>query len=153
MNPAGAAQLCDSIRRIGAQLMTIPDEQAAERPGEGKWSKKEILGHLIDSASNNHQRFVRLLLQKELSLPGYEQEEWVRAQAYHERPWGDLVALWAGYNLHLAQLIADVPPEALEHECRIGDAEPKNLAQLMEEYLRHLLHHIGQIFPADERAE
>ena len=59
------------------RLATISDEIASYQPATGRWSKKEILGHLIDSAANNHQRFVRAQFVQSLDTPSYEQERWV----------------------------------------------------------------------------
>jgi hypothetical protein len=111
----------------------------------GGWSRKQVLGHLIDSASNNHQRFVRAALQTALDFPGYDQDGCVRVQAVEEADWTLLVSLWAGYNRYLAHVIAHLPVSKLETLCRIGSDEPVTLRFLAEDYLRHLLHHLGQI--------
>jgi len=111
----------------------------------GGWSRKQVLGHLIDSASNNHQRFVRAALQGQLDFPGYDQQGWVRVQAVEEAPWPTLIALWASYNRHLAHVIAHLPPAQLGTACRIGSGEPVTLRFLVEDYLRHLLHHLAQL--------
>ena len=68
-------------------LSAISEDAASKKPAPNKWSKKEILGHLIDSAANNHQRFMRLQLQTEISLPGYDQDDWVRLNHYQQRTW------------------------------------------------------------------
>jgi hypothetical protein len=111
----------------------------------GGWSRKQVLGHLIDSASNNHQRFVRAALQTSLDFPGYDQDGCVRVQGVEEAHWPLLVALWADYNRYLAHVIAHLPASKLEIPCRIGPNEPVTLRFLVEDYLRHLLHHLGQI--------
>src|SRR6185436_18687564 len=84
----------------------------ARAPAPGKWSKKEIIGHLIDSAANNHARFVRAQATDDLVFDGYDQDEWVRVQRYRERPWRDLVGLWQAYNHHMASLMASADPAA-----------------------------------------
>lgn len=76
------AEELESVLKVSGRLRAIDEKDASLRPGPGKWSKKEILGHLIDSAANNHQRFVRLQLAQRLELPGYEQEGWVSVQHY-----------------------------------------------------------------------
>lgn len=128
-----------------ARLMGVTDEDASERRYEGSWSSKEIIGHLIDSASNNHQRFVRLQFAEYLELPGYEQASWVRSQRYHEERWADLVELWHMYNHHLAHVISRIPDAALHHRCKIGDYEPMTLEFIATDYLRHLRHHLEQV--------
>src|SRR5690349_22511062 len=97
------------------RLRQIDEAAASKRPAPEKWSKKEILGHLIDSAANNHQRFVRLQLHSRVDLPGYDGDEWVRVQRYQNRPWSEIVDLWQMYNTQLAVLIRDVDAQALGH--------------------------------------
>ena len=111
----------------------------------GGWSRKQVLGHLIDSASNNHQRFVRAALQTSLEFPRYEQDGFVRVQAVEEANWTLLVSLWADYNRYLAHVIAHLPASKLQTLCRIGSNEPVTLKFLAEDYLKHLLHHLRQI--------
>jgi hypothetical protein len=120
------------------------DEPAAERSVAGKWSRKEILGHLIDSAANNHQRFVRLQIEPTLSLPSYRQPDWVRVQRYQERRWSDLVELWIAYNRHLAHIIRHADPQAAGHLWKSPEGDLP-LAFLMTDYLKHLRHHLDQI--------
>jgi hypothetical protein len=107
--------------------------------------ERQVIGHLIDSASNNHQRFVRLMLAGEVNLPGYEQEQWVASQRYQDRSWSDLLVLWAAYNHHLAHLIAQVPSSVLSHRCSVGDADPVTLEFLMRDYVAHLEHHVRSL--------
>jgi hypothetical protein len=111
----------------------------------GGWSRKQVLGHLIDSASNNHQRFVRASLQQSLEFPAYDQEGNVRIQAPQDAEWPLLVSLWAAYNRYLAHIIAHLPTTKLETECRIGAGTPVTLRFLAEDYLTHLLHHLRQL--------
>src|SRR5262245_20064045 len=92
----------ESILAVTERLRAIDDAVASVRPAPGKWSRKEILGHLIDSAANNHQRFVRLQITNRVDLPGYQQDHWVRLQHYQEDKWVDIVSLWQAYNKHLA---------------------------------------------------
>ncbi len=140
-----AEQVVEAIVAADLRLRDIDESAAAHKPAPEVWSKKELLGHLIDSASNNHQRFVRLQLADDLHLPKYEQEGWVRVQGYQAADWGLLVALWRSYNLHLARLIRDVTPESMAHTGRVGDGEPVTLQYLMEDYVAHLEHHLLQL--------
>ena len=137
--------LREFLERVPPKLNAISEEQAARRPAPGKWSKKEILGHLIDSAGNNHQRIVRAQLVPVLEFPEYEQEGWVRSQSYQTEPWADLVQLWTSLNRHLAHVVEAIPQEALTHTCKIGDHDPFPLSDLEEHYMRHVEHHIEQI--------
>ena len=97
------------IERALPRLLEMGEAESAARPKPDKWSARELLGHLIDSASNNHQRFVRAQVRDDLIFEGYDQEKWVRAQGYAEAPWAELVGLWRAYNLHLARVIDAVP--------------------------------------------
>ncbi len=123
--------------------MTPEQVSAIENPGE--WSKKEILGHLIDSAANNHQRFVRATANAAAAFPTYDGVAWVQAQRYQEANWSNLVALWSAYNRHLGDVIERLPAEALSAPCNVGQPEPAPLAFVIEDYLRHLRGHMNDI--------
>jgi hypothetical protein len=126
-------------------MRSTSDADATRLLAAGKWSRKQILGHLIDSAANNHQRFVRAQEQPSLVFPGYAQNHWVSCQRYSERAWSDLVALWESYNRHLAHVVASIPEERRATWCVIGDGEPVTLGFLVTDYIRHLRHHLEQI--------
>ena len=149
-----------TVEEASARLLSMTDDEAAVRPGEGKWSAKEIVGHLIDSATNNHQRFVRAQSQDNLVFPGYAQEEWVRAQVYQDEPWPLVVNLWRFYNLHLAHVCQHAPEaerlrERREHNLHeigfapVSSDEPATLEHLMRDYVEHLKSHLRQIFGED----
>jgi DinB family protein len=133
------------VRSAETILFQVAEAESSKPVLSGGWSRKQVLGHLIDSASNNHQRFVRAALQASLDFPGYDQDGCVRVQAVEEADWTLLVSLWAGYNRYLAHVIAHLPDSKLETLCRIGLDEPVTLRFLADDYLRHLLHHLGQI--------
>jgi hypothetical protein len=141
-------------------LEKMSDEVTLRRPAPGKWSPREIIGHLIDSASNNHQRFVRAQFQQDLVFPGYAQDAWVSAQKYQDAPWGELLALWRSFNLHIARVMEAVPagdrlrPRAMHNLDEIAwksvpRDKPATLDYFMEDYVAHLQHHLGQIIPHD----
>ena len=115
----------------------------------GGWSRKQVIAHLIDSASNNHQRFVRAVLQTSLDFPGYDQDGNMRVQAPQEADWLLLVSLWASYNRYLAHIIARLPASKLDTPCRIGSGKPVTLGFIATDYLTHLVHHLSQIGAAD----
>jgi DinB superfamily len=140
--------LADELIRIVDQAATALrsiDEQRAALKKPDVWSAKEILGHLIDSASNNHQRFVRAQLGGDLIFPGYEQNGWVASQDYQSRPWHELVNLWLAYNYHLAHVIRRTPDAAANVPCRIGANPPGTLRSLAQDYVGHVRHHLEQI--------
>lgn len=126
-------------------LLKIPPETARAKPGPDRWSTQEMLGHLVDSAANNHQRIVRGALNIAGDFPPYQQDLWVAAQRYNEADWPGLVELFAQYNLHLARLIEHLPPDILDNPCNIGKEEPVTLRFVIEGYLRHLDHHLDKL--------
>ncbi len=151
-----------TVEEAAARLLSLTEEESRARPAEGQWSAKEVLGHLVDSAANNHQRFVRAQLKEDLVCEGYEQDAWVRVQGYQEEPWPPLVNLWKFYNLHLAHVCRLAPErERLrprrEHNLHevgfapVSPEEPATLEHLMRDYVDHLKHHLGQIFEGSRR--
>jgi len=139
-----ASELDDVVAASRPGLLAITEEAAGRRPAAGKWSKKEILGHLIDSASNNHQRFVRLQHEDGLVFPSYQQTDWVRVQQCGGRPWRDLVELWLAYNAHLAHIMRHADAQAAGHVWK-APAGDVNLQFIMQDYLVHLRHHLEQL--------
>ena len=131
--------------KIADNLRQIDNRSASVRPAPGKWSKKEILGHLIDSATNNHQRFVRMQLTAHLELPGYDQEEWVRLQHYQDRPWREIIDMWQVYNTQLVEVIRNIDPKALRNTWSAPDGKDVDLEFVVRDYLVHMRHHIDQI--------
>lgn len=156
-DPAALAQaLRDAVEAATPRLDALPDPDA--RPAPGKWSGKETLGHLVDSAANNHARFVRAALTDHLVFEGYDQDAWAALQRYAEADWAALVALWRGYNLHLARVIAGLPADALDRPRArhtldriawqtVPASEPVTLAYFIADYIDHLRHHLAQILP------
>jgi hypothetical protein len=142
-----AAQLNETLEAARPRLVAISEDAAEARPAPHQWSKKEILGHLIDSAANNHQRFVRLQNEDGLVLPSYQQNEWVRVQNYVGRDWQELIELWLAYNRHLAHVMRQSDAAAARHVWRAPGGE-YDLEFLIEDYVRHLRHHLEQIFDA-----
>jgi hypothetical protein len=152
--------LLTTVERAEALLLSMHDDQTARRPAPGKWSPREIVGHLIDSASNNHQRFVRAQSQDDLMFEGYAQDAWVAAQRYQDAPWRELVTLWSHFNRHLARVMAAVPETVrtrthTRHNLHqlawkpVPEAQPATLDYFMRDYVRHLQHHVRQILGAE----
>ena len=148
-----------TIETAEKRLLAISERQSQIPRAEGKWSPKEIIGHLIDSATNNHQRFVRAQFDDNLSFSGYEQEEWVRVQGYIQEPWPQLVQLWKHYNLHLLHVMSMVPeqtrtkPRSTQNLDQIAwktiaKNETVTLDYFMRDYVAHMKNHLGQITDA-----
>ena len=143
-------QAADRLARILAatplRLADVSDAEASQPCAPGHWSKKEILGHLIDSAANNHQRFVRAALDGSYRGPGYAQNDWVRIHGYRQMPWKNLLSTWYSCNSLLARLIANIPENKLDADCFIGSAElPDTLEFVIGDYVLHMQHHIDHL--------
>ena len=146
----------DTIETASKRLLEISEERSAEPRVEGKWSRKQIIGHLIDSAANNHSRFVRAQFTDELVFPGYEQEAWVDSQQYQNRDWSELVQLWKLYNRHIMHIMKVAPEETrmklrAKHNLhmiasdKLSPDEPVTLDWFMRDYVDHMKKHLGQI--------
>jgi hypothetical protein len=144
-------QLAEDMRAVvtkaAAQMRRVEDHTAAQRPAPGEWSNKEILGHLIDSAANNHQRFVRAQRDESHSFSSYAPEDWVAMQSYQTMRWTHIIALWEAYNLHLAGIVERIPDGKLETACSIAD-RPWTLKEIVVDYLGHMQMHLGDL-PVD----
>ena len=144
-----SAKLLGAVEAAEPKLREIGEFESTKPILSGGWSRKEVMGHLIDSASNNHQRFVRAALQTSLDFPAYDQDGCVRVQAPGQADWHLLAGLWAAYNRYLAHVIAHLPASKLDTVCRVGSGEAVTLGFLATDYVRHLLHHLRQIGVAD----
>jgi hypothetical protein len=145
-----------TIDEAAARLGALGEEEVAAQRGDDGWSGKQILGHLIDSAANNHRRFVLAQMTDHLAFEGYEQNGWVSVQRYDAEPWAQLVALWRAYNLHLLHVMAHADAAKLKTPCTqhtldriawqtVSAAEPVTLEYLMRDYIGHMKHHLEQI--------
>jgi hypothetical protein len=145
-----AAQLAGMLESMLAadspRLRQLTEEQASARPrGPAAWSRKEELGHLIDSAVNNHVRFVRGSLEPEVRTPGYDQDGWVAAHGYDGLSWADLLNCWEQHNLALLSVVKRLNEDRLAVKCVIGDSKTVTLGFLIEDYALHMQHHLDQI--------
>lgn len=150
-------QLRDVVRSALPVLLTLSGAQTESTIIAGGWSAKQVLGHLIDSAANNHQRFVRAQFTDDLVFAGYDQEQWIRVQRYDASEWSELVEFWKAYNLHLAHVVDGIPEAVLTQVRRAHSLdkialrpvpvdEPTTLQYLVEDYLAHLGEHLRQLF-------
>ena len=145
-----------TVESAADRLKLIPEEQYRNRSSEEGWAPIEIVGHLIDSAANNHQRFVRAQFTDDLVFPGYEQEKWVSAQRYFNESWTEVIQLWRSYNLHLAHTASMIATDALTKQRTrhtldqiafntVPSDEATTLEYLIRDYVDHLRHHLDQI--------
>jgi len=140
-----ANEIRSIVDQASGHLALLKPDQVSSKETSDTWSKKEILGHLIDSAANNHQRIVRACYNAAGDFPTYSQNDWVRIQRYNELDWGALVELWAAYNRHLSNAIEGIPRDALSSPCNIGKESPVTLEFVVKDYMRHLQHHLNEI--------
>lgn len=144
--PADSGNTLQSTVDSALVKLRAVTEADASRKREGNgWSPKQELGHLIDSASNNHLRFVRASLEARYNGPSYDQNGSVRLHAYHDLAWASLVDFWYRYNSLLAHLVARIPEERLAAECIIGSGAPVTLGFLLDDYIAHMRHHLDHI--------
>jgi hypothetical protein len=154
-----AQRLTEILDEAGPKLANVTEAEASRAHAPGKWSSKQIIGHLIDSAINNHARFVRAQLQDDLVFPGYDQDAWVRVQRYDLRAWPELVSDWRIYNRRIAALMGATPDAELDrprkrhnlHEIGfqpLPSGADATLGFLMSDYIVHLHHHVRQVLKA-----
>jgi hypothetical protein len=153
-------ELRNAIKKATPLLESFGDDASGQPREPGKWSPREIIGHLIDSASNNHQRFVRALFQEDLVFPGYDQDAWVAAQAYRDAPWNELVGLCMLFNSQISRLMDGISDEQrrkkrVRHNLDVlawkafPREEPATLDYFMADYVGHFKHHLNQIVKLD----
>ena len=133
--------LCQIIPPL---LSKLSEEDISFKPKPGKWSIKETLGHLIDSATNNHHRFVRAQFEDKPTIT-YNADDWVGASHYQAMPTQLLISFWHNYNLYLAELIRQQPDEIMSKECYSGYETPRTLEWLFDDYVVHLEHHLREM--------
>ena len=141
-----ASDLGRTVAQAKPLLMKLDNADTSTRPHVDKWSKKEIVGHLLDSASNNHQRFVRAaLLGTTFTFPGYDQNPLVELQHFNDVDWNFLIDFWASYNRFLAHVINNLSADAATITCNIGNNPPATLEWIASDYVEHLKHHLNQV--------
>ena len=133
------------LGQVPMRLRKLSKEQAGQKSAPSKWSAKEELGHLLDSAANNHQRIVRAQLEDKLAMPGYDQTNWVRIHGYQSRDWSELIELWTALNRQLLAAAEAVPESAWSHTLTISTGAPVTLQFVFEDYVAHMVHHLEHI--------
>jgi hypothetical protein len=132
------------VKDFYAKYQSLSDTITSMRLSEDKWTLKEIIGHLIDSASNNHQRFVRLQLVDNLIFPGFknDNEKWLQIEQYNALSWISVLSLWKEYNLLIANIVVNVKKDSLAHTW-LADKKSTRLDDLINNYILHLKEHIA----------
>jgi hypothetical protein len=145
--PSELAGRLEGAVMAGMRWLGKVTEEAASRPErsgpdqKAKWSAKQVIGHLTDSAVNNLGRVVRMQIASGLTFPGYEQEEWVAVQHYAERDWSQVLAVWTMLNGQMAWVIAHADAAKLAHVAEV-EGDTLTLGFLMEDYIAHMEHHL-----------
>jgi len=141
----------ESISRLEYLCKIIPsllnDISVADflfKPSPEKWSKQQVLGHLIDSATNNHQRFIRVQFE-DVPYIRYDQNQWNHYSFYHDLNTAELIEFWRRYNLHLVEIIKRIEPSNLSRFCHTGGENPVTLEFLVNDYVQHLEHHLKEL--------
>ncbi|MBN9657957.1 MAG: DinB family protein [Acidobacteria bacterium] len=143
-----SARFYGAIDIAAGQLRLITEEVASQPSRPGGWLRKQELGHLLDSAQNNHQRIAVAALEGRYEGPKYAQNAWVELHGYAEMPWAHLLRHWEERNWMLGRLIARIPEERLSAPIILGDSEPMSLEAWIEDYIQHLQHHVSTITAA-----
>jgi hypothetical protein len=145
----GSVNAISSMRNIleavPGRLAELSGDAVESKPAPLKWSAKEELGHLLDSAANNHQRIVRAQLDERPATPGYEQTRWVALHDYQHRDWNELIALWKALNRQLLAAAEAAHESAWSRTLIVSGSEPMSLQFVFEDYIAHMLHHLEHI--------
>jgi len=138
-------ELIELVQAYSTRLSVLDEQTVKGKRTPDSWSIQQVVGHLIDSAANNHQRFIRAQEGESLTFPKYDQNHWVNAQNFDACSWQQLIEFWQLYNMHLAHVIRQIPDSQMRTKCTIGSNEPVSLSFLIEDYLAHLKHHLNKI--------
>ena len=135
----------DILKVVPDRLGKLSRDKIESKPTTSNWSPKEELGHLLDSAANNHQRIVRAQFEDNLAVPGYEQNRWVAVHGYQRRDWKELIEVWQAINRQLLSAAEAVPESSWSRALTVAGSEPLTLQFVFEDYVTHMLHHLEHI--------
>ena len=133
----------ETLERVYQLFCTCPDPN--KRENESGWSIKEVLGHLLDSLNNNHQRLARYNPHGDLAFPAYDQVLFVRRGNYRAFDFDSLLSLWYGYNKLLMHIVASIPPDEMDSTITVGNRPATTIAQLAKDYFAHIEVHERQV--------
>jgi len=151
----------NNILKIENELEVFENDLAKIKPAAGKWSPNEILGHLIDSAINNHRRFIQMQLQDNMVFDGYDQNKWVELQNYNNKDWSDVLATWVTLNINIIESLEEISLQSWKKEFtthsldkiawqKIPVSQPATMEYLVKDYFGHMDHHLKQIYSLAE---
>ena len=143
------AELREIVTLFSNKLNQFSEEELSAKKAPGKWSRKEIIGHLIDSAQNNLRRFLCGQYENEPPAIAYVQDFWVAANDYNKMDKADIISLWKLMNERICAVLENMPSENYNKTCNTGkkEIELHSLQWLAEDYNKHLKHHLNQAIP------
>jgi DinB superfamily len=140
-------RLSEHIKNVPAEFNHLPEKELLQRPAPGKWSKQEIIGHLVDSAINNLKRFTDTqCLPQPYTVIGYRQDELVRFNNYQQLSLAHILSLWSALNTQIINVINNVPADKILYTVISSGGESKTLEWLIIDYVDHMEHHLKQVF-------
>jgi DinB superfamily len=142
------SELIEIIELYAQKFNQLPEQDFSAKPNPTKWSKKEVVGHLIDSAHNNLRRFIVGQYEVEPKII-YEQEIWVKSNNYLEAKREDIIQFWKLMNQQICAVLSSMPKENYSRLCNTGRDTPnlRTIEWLADDYVKHLKHHINQVIP------
>jgi hypothetical protein len=123
-------------------LRAMLKDKMEYKPSPSKWSKKEIVGHMVDSAQNNIRRFIVAQYEENPTIV-YKQDNWVALSNYQHYDLANLVNLWYLLNKHIVIILKNMPPETMQRSCQTESLH--NLDCIAKDYVKHLRHHLHQV--------
>jgi hypothetical protein len=144
-----AVELERLINKHFSALHSLPEDILTARPSPQKWSKKEIIGHMIDSAQNNARRFI-VAQYEETPHIVYNQDKWVALSGYQHYDSNDLVNFWLLTNRHICSLLRNINKEMESRECKTEATH--SIKWLAADYIKHLKHHLHQVLDLEPAA-
>ena len=141
-------ELAAIVEAYTAKIGDLSDDSFSAKPNPKKWSKKEVLGHLIDSANSNHRRFVCGQYETSPKIV-YDQEFWVTANNYQNSKKENVIQLWRLVNEQICDVLRTMPDKNTNLMCDTGKdtIQLHSIAWIAEDYVKHLKHHLNQILP------
>jgi hypothetical protein len=134
---------------FSARLRLLSNSDFEAKPQPHKWSRKEVIGHLIDSGQNNLRRFIVSTYADTPPNITYEQDIWVKMNGYQNMPADAVITLWSLVNRQIIAVLKQMPPDHYSKTCDTGRDKQQlhSLLWLAEDYVKHMKHHLNQVFP------
>jgi hypothetical protein len=136
------ARLEAIVEQHAPALYALPEDKMTHKPSPSKWSKKEIMGHLVDSAQNNLRRFIVAQYEENPAI-SYNQDKWVAISNYQYYKTADLIQHWELLNKHISAVLKNTSPEMAQRSCMTDSLH--TIEWLAQDYVKHLEHHLHQV--------